>query len=156
MKTYQLAIATFMLGSIACAHPPRPYRFSMADHRDDLDAVVQTLQKNGLEADIVDRQHRTVTTRWKDTGYRFREVDDGRDLERETDIFLRYRVSLASSATGATVTLEGDVQRCSPLDAVVVTDAVRGVCEPMTVLPPSQQEQLDQLGANLRATLAGG
>jgi hypothetical protein len=98
-------------------------------------------------------------TRWFDTGYRFREVnaiDNGPYAEYYTDVFLRYRISLMKKDGQQTVVLETDVQRCAPTDSVVTSRGVDGTCLPMSVVFPTQQKQVDDLGSKLKLALAGG
>jgi hypothetical protein len=85
------------LSSVTCAHAPKPYTFAYEQPRNAVDVVVKTLAANGFKDVAVDPAKNTVMTRWFDTGYRFREVneiDNGPYREYYTDVFLRYRISL--------------------------------------------------------------
>lgn len=146
------------LAGVGCAHQPRPYSFTVGERKEAIDVVVKTLASNGLSNVDVDRSNGIVTTRWFDTGYRFREiseVDNGPLREYPTNVFLRYRVSVGQQAGQQTVTLQTDAQRCSPVDAIVTSKGVEGSCVPMSVLMPSHQKEADELGAKLRAALSG-
>jgi len=156
-RIYPMAM-TLALAGIACAHSPQPYSFTLEQPRNAADVVVQTLAANGFKEVAVDPSKTTIMTRWFDTGYRYREIneiDNGPFREYYTDVFLRYRVSLMNRNGQHTVTLETDVQRCSPTDAVITSGAVEGSCLPMTVVFPTQQKQVDELGTKLRLALAG-
>jgi hypothetical protein len=137
----------------ACAHSPKPYAFTAAQTGDDVDIVVRTLAATGLKPAQIDRQRGTVTTQWFDTGYRFREIDDFRELDYDTDIFLRYRIAIQRAGAQETVVLETDVQRCSPTDSYVTNAGVTGSCQPMAFVFPTQQRQLEALGEKLRLEL---
>jgi hypothetical protein len=155
--TYPAALAFALAGS-ACAHPPKPYTFTLDQPKDAVDIVVRALAANGLNPAVVDRSNGTITTRWTDTGYRFRDIgdiDNGSHVEYDTNVFLRYKVSLTGSNGQQTVTLDTDVQRCSPTDSVITAAGVNGSCLPMTIVFPTQQKQVDDLGAKLKLALAG-
>lgn len=143
------------LGFSACAHAPEPYAFSSQETANDLDVVVRTLQANGLKPAAIDRKLGKVTTYWFDTGYPFRQTDVASSVQYPTNIFLRYRVSVSHGSGKETVILDTDVQRCAPLDVTVTASGVAGSCEPMTVLFPTQQKQVEALGEKLRQALHG-
>ncbi len=154
---YPTAIALVLAG-VACAHRPQSDSFTVAQSRNAMDVLLQTLAANGLKAVAVDRAHGTITTQWFDTGYRFRAtsaINDGPTRKYDTNIFLRYRVSLVRQNGQETVRLDTDVQRCSPSDSVITNTGVVGTCLPLSVLFPTQQKQADELGNKLRAALVG-
>jgi hypothetical protein len=154
---YPFAIALVLAGS-ACAHRPQSDSFTVAQSRNAVDVLLQTLAANGLKAVTVDRAHGTITTQWFDAGYRFRAtnaINDGPTRKYDTDIFLRYRVSLVSQNGQQTVRLDTDVQRCSPSDSVITSKGVVGTCLPLGVLFPTQQKQADELGTKLKVALVG-
>jgi hypothetical protein len=156
-RIYPIAILVALTG-VACAHSPKPYTFTLEQPSPPLDAVVKTLAANGFKQVAVDAAKSTITTRWFDTGYRFREisdVDNGPKREYYTDIFLRYRISLLNENGHEKVTLETDVQRCSPTDSVITSQGVSGSCLPMTIVFPTQQKEVDDLGSKLKLALAG-
>ena len=156
-RIYPVTIAVALAG-VACAHTPKPYTFTYEQPRDAVDVVVKTLAANGFKDVAVDPAKNTVLTRWFDTGYRFREVneiDNGPYREYYTDVFLRYKISLMNKNGQRTVVLETDVQRCAPTDSVVTSRGVDGTCLPMSVVFPTQQKQVDDLGHKLRQALAG-
>jgi hypothetical protein len=156
-RIYPVAIAVALAG-VACAHAPQPYSFTFEQPKNAVDVVVHTLAANGFKNVAVDPTKGTVTTRWFDTGYRFREigeVDNGPFREYYTDIFLRYRISLMKSDGQQTVMLETDVQRCAPTDSVITSSGVDGSCLPMSIVFPTQQKQVDDLGFKLKLALAG-
>jgi hypothetical protein len=148
-----LAIAT--AAAAGCAHAPQPFSFTAAQAPNDVDLVVRTLVANGLQPAAVDRASGTVTTRWFDTGYRFRTNYRGDSVAQYTDIYLRHKVSIRHANGKDTIVLDTDVQRCSPTDSLVTATGVRGTCLPLAVLFPTQQKQIDQLGERLRLALAG-
>jgi hypothetical protein len=157
-RIHTVAIAVALSG-VACAHSPKPYTFTLEQPRNAVDVVVQTLAANGFKDIAVDTSKNTITTRWFDTGYRFREInaiDNGPTREYYTDVFLRYRISLVDKNGQQTVTLEPDVQRCSPTDSVITARGVDGSCLPMTFVFPTQQSQVDELGTKLKLALSGG
>lgn len=155
MKAIAAAIGIVTLGAVGCAHGPEPYRFTAKPLANDLDVVVQTIKQSGLEPARIDRANDTVTTLWFDTGYRFREIDDFRNVDYPTDVYLRYRVSIERQGGEENVVLHPDVQRCAPTDSYVTAAGVVGSCQPMDRLFPAQQRQVDELGNRLRAALAG-
>jgi hypothetical protein len=157
-RIYPVAIAV-ALSSVACAHAPKPYTFAYEQPRNAVDVVVKTLAANGFKDVAVDPAKNTVMTRWFDTGYRFREVneiDNGPYREYYTDVFLRYKISLMNKDGHQTVVLETDVQRCAPTDSMITSRGVVGTCLPMSVVFPTQQKQVDDLGSKLKLALAGG
>ena len=154
---YPIAIAVALTG-VACAHSPKPYTFTLEQPSNPVDVVVHTLAANGFKEVAVDPAKSTVTTRWFDTGYRFREIgeiDNGPYREYYTDVFLRYRISLMNNNGQQTLVLDTDVQRCSPTDSVITSKGVVGSCLPMTGMFPAQQKQVDDLGSKLKRALAG-
>ena len=156
-RIYPIAIVLALTG-VACAHSPKPYTFTLEQPRNPVGVVVQTLAANGFKDVAVDSAKNTVTTRWFDTGYRFREIgeiDNGPYREYYTDVFLRYRISLIGKNGQQTLVLDTDVQRCAPTDSVVTSQGVNGSCLPMTVVFPTQQKQVDDLGSKLKLALAG-
>ena len=155
MKPIQATALMFTLGAVACGHAPTPYSFTATQAANDIDVVVRTLQANGLKPAQIDRQLGTVTTLWFDTGYQFRESDEFHNLDYFTDIFLRYRVSIQHEGGKDTVVLDTDVQLCSPTDSYVTIAGVNGSCQPMKILFPTQQKQVEELGNKLRLALAG-
>jgi len=159
MKCIQSFAIAVALSSVGCAHAPKPYTITLEQPRKVLDVVVKTLADNGFKDVAVDSSKKTITTRWFDTGYRFREIgdiDNGPKREYYTDVFLRYRISLMDKQGQQTLTVETDVQRCSPTDSVITGSGVVGSCLPMGVVFPTQQKQVDDLGSKLRVALAGG
>ena len=157
-RIYPIAIVV-ALSSVACAHTPKPYTFAYEQPKNPVDVVVKTLAANGFKDVAVDPAKNTVMTRWFDTGYRFREVnaiDNGPYAEYYTDVFLRYRISLMNRNGQQTVVLDTDVQRCAPTDSVITSRGVDGTCLPMSVVFPTQQKQVDDLGSKLKLALAGG
>jgi len=157
MKIPPLMFLVLGLAETACAHAPQAYSFTIDRPQGDLDTVARILTQNGLAPTSVDRQGGIITTRWVDTGYRFREsneIDDGPYREYETNVFLRYRVSIQGTNGKDIIVLETDVQRCSAIDSVITAEGVSGTCRPMSVLFPAQQEQTAQLGEKLRLGLA--
>ena len=156
-RIYPVAIVV-ALSSVACAHTPKPYTFAYEQPKNAVDVVVKTLAANGFKDVAVDPANNTVMTRWFDTGYRFREVnaiDNGPYAEYYTDIFLRYRISIMANDGQQRVVLETDVQRCAPTDSVITSRGVDGTCLPMSVVFPTQQKQVDDLGSKLKLALAG-
>jgi hypothetical protein len=154
MKSIHVTAFVLTLGAASCAHAPQPYTFTAQRAPDDIDVVVRTLEANGLVPASIERASGTVTTRWFDTGYRFREIDDFRDSDYETNIYLRYHVTLLRDGDKDTVMLHADVQRCSPDDSYVIPAGVVGSCQPMSIVFPTQQKQVDALGDRLRLALA--
>jgi hypothetical protein len=157
-RIYPIAIAV-ALTSVACAHSPKPYTFTLEQPRNSVNVVVQTLAANGFKEVAVDSAKGTITTQWFDTGYRFRatsDINNGPTRKYYTDVFLRYRISLMDKNGQQTVTLETDVQRCSPSDSVITSKGVDGTCLPMTEVFPAQQNHVDELGTKLKLALAGG
>ena len=157
-RIYPIAIAVALTG-VACAHSPKPYTFTVEQPANPVDVVVQTLAANGFKDVAVNPAKTTVTTRWFDTGYRFREIgdiDNGPKREYYTDVFLRFRILLVNQNGHGKVTLETDVQRCAPTDSVITSQGVDGSCLPMTVVFPTQQKEVDELGSKLKLALAGG
>jgi hypothetical protein len=156
-RIHPMAIVVALTG-VACAHSPKPYTFTLEQPRNPVNVVVQTLAANGFKEVAVDPAKNTVTTRWFDTGYRFREIseiDNGPYREYYTDVFLRYRISLMNQNGKETVVLETDVQRCAPTDSIITSRGVDGSCLPMSVVFPTQQKQVDDLGSKLKLALAG-
>ena len=156
-RIYPIAIAV-ALSSVACAHAPQPYTFAYEKPKNAVDLVVKALAANGFNDVAVDPAKNTVMTRWFDTGYRFREIneiDNGPHREYDTDVFLRYRISLMNKNGQQTLVLDADVQRCSPTDSVITSKGVEGSCLPMTVMFPTQQKQVADLGSKLKLALAG-
>jgi hypothetical protein len=156
MKPVHALVLVLASSLAACAHAPRNYSFNAAGSADDIDVIVKTLKQNGLQPAHVDRQAGTVLTQWFDTGYRFREIDDFTQIHYYTDVFLRYRVAVARSEGKESVVLTPEVQRCAPIDSRVTNDGVVGSCMPMTILFPTQQEQVDALGDKLKVAVGGG
>jgi len=157
-RIYPIAIAAALLG-LACAHSPTPYTFTLEQPRNAVDVVVQTLAANGFKEVAVDPAQGTVTTRWFDTGYRFRatnQINNGPTRRYYTDVFLRYRISLLNENGRGRVTLETDAQRCSPTDTVATANGAEGTCLPMSEVFPTQQKQVEDLGSKLKLALAGG
>jgi hypothetical protein len=157
-RIHTIAIAV-ALSSVACAHSPEPYSFTLEQPRNALNVVVQTLVANGFKDVAVDTAKNTVTTGWFDTGYRFRatsDINNGPTRKYYTDVFLRHRISVMKENGHDRVTLETDVQRCAPSDSVATSKGVDGTCLPMTVVFPTQQMQVDDLGSKLKLALAGG
>jgi len=155
---YPLTIVVALAG-VACAHTPKPYTFNYEQPRDAVDVLVKALAANGFKEVAVDPAKNTILTRWFDTGYRFREVneiDNGPYREYYTDVFLRYRISLMNNNGQRMVVLETDVQRCAPTDSVITSRGVDGTCLPMSIVFPTQQKQVDELGSKLKLALAGG
>jgi hypothetical protein len=150
------AVVILALGLGACAHAPQPYSFTAAPTPNDLDVLARALEANGYQLASVDSAHATLTTYWFDTGYRFREVDDFANHDRDlyTDIFLRYRVSVERNGGQDNVVVATDVQRCSPLDAQVTAAGVTGTCQRLDKVFPTQQHQVNALGDKLRQALA--
>jgi hypothetical protein len=95
-----------------------------------------------------------MTSRWFDTGYRFREIDDNRPLNFYTDIFLRHHISVKESAGSLNVAVTTDVQRCAPLDAIITATEVEGSCQPMDFLFPTQQREIERLGKQLQEAVS--
>ncbi len=155
MKSGYLGPLFGAVGLAACAHAPKPYTFVANPTGNDVDVVVQTLEASGLKPAAIDRNQGMVTTYWFDTGYQFRDTDIRDSVQYPTNVFLRYRITLRREGGKETVVLDTDVKRCAPLDATVTASDVIGSCEPTTTLFPSQQKQVDALGAKLRQALGG-
>jgi hypothetical protein len=156
-RIYPIAIVLALTG-VACAHSPKPYTFTLEQSKNPVGVVVQTLAANGFKDVAVDSAKNSVTTRWFDTSYRFREInenDDGPYREYYTDVFLRYRISIMNKNGQQTLVLDTDVQRCSPTDSVITSQGVDGSCLPMTFLFPTQQKQVNDLGSKLKLALTG-
>jgi hypothetical protein len=156
MKSIHWLAVILALGGSACAHDPAPYQFSIGQTKNPIDVMVRTLAANGLKAEVVDRAGGDIVTRWFDTGYRFREIDDFRPETYYTDIFLRYHVHLATVNGQQQVTLSADVQRCAPTDSIITSRGVEGSCQALSKIFPTQQKQEDELGAKLKLALADG
>jgi len=142
---------------VSCAHGARDQTFSVApgvSSGQALDRVLQALAQKKLTAGRVDRAAGTVVTRWFDTGYRFREIDDNQPVDYYTDIFLRHRISLVNVEGKLDVSVSTDVQRCAPLDAVITATEVQGSCRPMNVIFPTQQQAIDRLVEELRKAVS--
>ena len=109
-----------MAALCGCAHAPQSYTFAASGPRDGaINAVAVTLKKQGIEPGVIDYRAGTITSRWFDTGYRFREIDDNRPLNYYTDIFLRHHILVSESSGTLNVAVKTDIQRCAPLDAVI-------------------------------------
>jgi uncharacterized lipoprotein len=157
-RIYPIAIVAALSG-LACAHSPKPYTFTLEQPRNSMDVVVQALEANGFKNVAVDSSKGTITTQWFDTGYRFRatsDINNGPTRKYYTDVYLRYRISLADKNGQQTVTLETDVQRCSPSDSLITSKGVDGTCLPMTDVFPAQQNHVDELGTKLKLAMARG
>lgn len=141
----------------SCAHATKDQSFSVspeATPSQAIDRVLETLAHKRLAAGTVDRSKGTVTTRWFDTGYRFREIDDDRPVDYYTDVFLRHRISLVRSGGKLDVTVSTDVQRCAPLDAVITATEVQGTCRRMDAVFPTQQRNIDRFVEDLRKAIS--
>jgi hypothetical protein len=157
-RIYPIAIAV-ALSVVACAQTPKPYTFTLEQLQNPVNVVVQTLAANGFKEVAVDAAMGTITTQWFDTGYRFRatsDINNGPTRKYYTDVYLRYRISLADKNGQQTVTLETDVQRCSPSDSLISSKGVEGTCLPMTDVFPAQQNHVDELGTKLKLAMARG
>ena len=138
-----------------CAQAPQSYTFAASGPRDGaINAVAVTLKKQGIEPGVIDYRAGTITSRWFDTGYRFREIDDNRPLNFYTDIFLRHHISVSESSGTLNVAVKTDIQRCAPLDAVITTTDVEGSCQPMDFLFPTQQREIERLGKQLQEAVS--
>ncbi len=147
---------TSLAGALCgCAHAPQSYTLAASGPCGGaINAVAATLKKQGIEPGVIDYRAGTITSRWFDTGYRFREIDDNRPLNYYTDIFLRHHISVKESAVGLNVAVRTDVQRCAPLDAVITATEVEGSCQPMDFLFPTQQREIERLGKQLQEAVS--
>jgi hypothetical protein len=135
-----------------CAHAPRSYVFSTPRATGQaLDVLAQSLVKGGHRISRIDRQSAEIITYWEDTGYRFRETDD---LEDETNVFLRFHVTMSDVGAERRVTVRADAERCVPYRAVATSSQVVSTCLDMQGTLPTQQRVLDALGARLSAALS--
>lgn len=138
-----------------CAHALQSYTFAASGPCDGaIDAVAATLKKQGIEPGSIDYRAGTITSRWFDTGYRFREIDDNRPLNFYTDIFLRHHISVKESGGNLKVAVTTDVKRCAPLDAIITATGVEGSCQPMDFLFPTQQRKIERLGQQLQEAVS--
>jgi hypothetical protein len=157
MKIPRISFVLALSGTLSCAHAAKDQTFSVAPEASPsqaIDRVLETLAHERLAAGTVDRSKGTVVTRWFDTGYRFREIDDDRPVDYYTDIFLRHRISVVPTGGKLDVTVSTDVQRCAPLDAVITATDVQGTCRPMTTVFPTQQNAIDRFVEDLRKAVS--
>jgi hypothetical protein len=134
-----------------CAHPSRPYVFSVPPPNDGaIDLLARTLVKSGHRVSAVDRKNAEITTYWEDTGYRLRETDD---LEDETSVFLRFHVKVADVGANHEVRVTVESERCVPYRAVVTATEVVSTCLDMPRILPSHQAVLNDLGRRLSEAL---
>ena len=155
MFSRAVCTTSLMAALCGCAHRPQSHTFAASGPCDGaINAVAATLKKRGIEPGIIDYRAGTITSRWFDTGYRFREIDDNRPLNFYTDIFLRHHISVKESAGNLKVAVTTDVQRCAPLDAVITATEVEGSCQPMDFLFPTQQREIERLGKQLQEAVS--
>ena len=99
MLSRTICTTSLMVALCGCAHAPQSYTFTASGSRDGaINAVAATLKKQGIEPGLIDYRAGTITSRWFDTGYRFREIDNNRPLNFYTDIFLRHHISVSESS----------------------------------------------------------
>jgi hypothetical protein len=150
-----IGLASLLAGPLAgCAHPPKAYVFSVPPQQasQSLELLARRLEAEGHHVAKIDRNAHQVASQWEDTHYRFRETPD---QEHETNIFVRYRVSVAgASPADQVVTLTADVQRCAADSAYVTVLGVSGTCVQMKRMMPTHQRALDELGQRLSAALS--
>ena len=155
MFSRTICITSLTAALCGCAHAPQSYTFTASGPRDGaINAVAATLKKQGIEPGVIDYRAGTITSRWFDTGYRFREIDDNRPLNYYTDIFLRHHILVSESSGTLNVAVKTDVQRCAPLDAVITATEVEGSCQPMDFLFPTQQREIERLGKQLQEAVS--
>jgi hypothetical protein len=154
MSNARALLPSLVLGLVVgsgCAHPSRPYVFSVPPPRDGaIDLLARTLVKSGHRVSQIDRKNAEITTYWEDTGYRYRETDD---LEDETSVFLRFHVKLADLGANHEVRVTGESERCVPYRAVVTATEVVSTCLDMPRILPSHQKVLNALGRRLSEAL---
>lgn len=158
MKLSRISFVLVLSGAlVSCAHSVQDRTFSVTSGdspNQALDRVLETLADEKLAAGRVDRAAGTVVTRWFDTGYRFREIDDNQPVDYYTDVFLRHHISLVNVGGKLDVSVSTDVQRCAPLDAVITATDVQGSCRPMNGIFPTQQQAIDRLVEELRKAVS--
>ena len=108
MLSRTICTTSLMVALCGCAHAPQSYTFTASGPHDGaMNAVAATLKKQGIEPGVIDYRAGTITSRWFDTGYRFREIDDNRPLNFYTDIFLRHHISVSESSGTLNVAAAG-------------------------------------------------
>jgi hypothetical protein len=150
-----IGLASLLAGPLAgCAHPPKAYVFTVPPQQagQSLELLARHLEAEGHHVANIDRNARQIASLWEDTHYRFRETAD---QEHETNIFVRYRLSVAGATPAdQVVTLTADVQRCAADSAYVTPLGVSGPCVQMKRMTPTHQRALDGLGQRLSAALS--
>jgi hypothetical protein len=147
MRIQILAVVALLA---ACGGPQKPAVFVTSATLDTgIDTVSRTLAADGQGMPTVDRKAGIVTTAWKDSGFLYGQVQG-----TNATILRRFTVVLAPAESGSNVTVRIDAKRCAQGGFSIDGSDVRGPCEEISVIPGSFQEDIDALGAKLRAALA--
>jgi hypothetical protein len=151
-----LTLLSLALATSCSAHPFRPYAFdtSLAPGA-ATEAVAASLREAGLNPVVVDPRAGVIVTSWTDSGYRLHEAPVAPDtLEGDIQkyVFRRYHVSVLQDGQSRhpEVRLEAEIRRCLP-PVTSLQDKLVGQCEDDRGGLPSLQQEIDQLGARLKA-----
>lgn len=119
-----------------------------------IDAIARSLAVTGQTVAMADRQVGIVQTRWENTGFGYGFVGGANS---PAVIWRRYTIVIGPAASGATLTVRADTQRC--VQGLTTTDGVNLLGECTTLyadgLVPEHQAALESLGAQLKQALGG-
>jgi hypothetical protein len=160
MRTLSIVAAALALSSCIPELVRRPVQFtSGALQEDPVQSVIRTLTAQGQTVAQADPQVGIVQTRWENTGFGYGFVSVGQPYPRNEPavIWRRYTVTLVRREAVADVTVRADTQRCTRDAQTLDGVNILGPCTTLYAdgLVPDHQQQLEALGAQLRASLGG-
>ncbi len=150
-----LVVLALAFGACIPALVNHPVQFASPMAGDGaIDAITRSLAVNGQTVAMADRQVGIVQTRWENTGFGYGFVGA---TSAPAVIWRRYTIVIGPAASGVTLTVRADTQRC--VQGLTTTDGVNLIGECTTLyaegLVPEHQAALESLGAQLKQALGG-
>jgi hypothetical protein len=139
------------MSATGCLHAQKPVRFS-GPAALDLDAVAREMIAMGHETGQVDVDSGILHTTWQNLSAQYGSLDP--TAEMESSIYRRYTVILSVRPAETDVVVRTDLRRCPPYTKVSGEGTLPGSCQPFPGILEQFQEELDQLGEQLRASLS--
>lgn len=149
MRTGIICCAVVVSSLVGCVQAQRPYQFQASSQDDATGVVARALTSAGWEVDAADQATGIVRTRYVPTpNFCARPQGNGK-------IFQRYVATVAPRGPSTEVALRVDAKCCDAENLEIGDMTVRSGCVQMEQIFDFQQEELDALGARLRAELSG-
>ncbi len=147
-KILALSLSLWLLLLSGCMHAQRPVRFK-APAALAMEVLERELESLGLQTAEMNDATGVLKTRWEDLSFLYGQVED-----HVASLFRRYIIVMHRRPADTMLTVRAEVKACETGTTISSDNRLVGNCRPMSGLIEQHQVELNQLGQQLKESLA--